>query len=146
MKIEKIEEKSFREVYVAFDGAKFDDKEQCIAFEQSAYGMLKFRLVQMAVMQTDECTLFKGAGSDENQAFVVIPKNEDEVKTLQQLVYMKAYGDEYKEKYAKMCAVGKPLVVAIAWGDDGLWIVDLDELVRDATGGLFGAAPIAKAE
>lgn len=146
MKIEKIEVKSIREEYVAFDGTKFGDKDECLAFEQSAYGMLKFRLVQMAVKQTDECSLFKGAGSDETQAFVVIPKTDDEVKTLQQLVYMKAYGDEYKKKFAEMCAVGKPLVVGIGYEDDGLWIVDLDELVRDATGGLFGAAPIAKAE
>lgn len=146
MKIEKIEVKSIREEYVAFDGTKFGDKDQCIAFEQSAYGMLKFRLVQMAVTQTDECSLFKGAGSDENQAFVVIPKTDDEVKTLQQLVYMKAYGDEYRKKFAEKCAVGKPLVVGISYEDDGLWIVDLDELVRDATGGLFGAAPIARAE
>ncbi len=146
MQIKRVEEKIYREVYVAFDGKEFVDKEQCNAYEQSAYGMLKFRLVQMAVNKTDECSLFKGVGCEDTYSFVVIPKTEDDVKTLQQLVFMKGCSAEYKEKYAALCVVGKPLVVSTDYEDLSLWIIDLDELVRDATGGLFGAAPIAKAE
>jgi hypothetical protein len=137
MKKIQIEVKSVKYVYEAVDGTQFDSEDECRTYDNSAYGVLKGRLANIAILKTTECDLYNGAGSDENKAYVVIPKDEEEVKTIQQLAYLKAYGEEWKKKYSDMVAVGKVLAVTIAYEDDGLWITDLGEMVSSATAGKF---------
>lgn len=137
METKRIEKINYEYVYVAVDGTEFRNEDECRAYDNSAYGVLKGRLANMAILKTTECDLYNGAGSDDNKAYVVIPEDEEEVKTIQQLAYLKVYGEEYKKKYADMVAVGKVLVVTISYDDDGLWITDLGEMVSSATAGKF---------
>ncbi len=130
----KIEQVSYDYVYVAADGTEFADKDECKVYENSAYGVLRSRLAKIALKQTDECTLFEGAGCDENESFIVIPKSEAEVTQIQQLAYMKAYN---KESQAEKVAVGKVLVVTFGYGGDCVWFADLGEIVSKATDGKY---------
>lgn len=137
METKRIEVKTYKYVYEAVDGTQFDCEDECRAYDNSAYGVLKGRLAKMTILKMTECDLYNGAGSDENKSYVVVPKDEEEVKTIQQLAYLKSYSEESKRKNADMVAVGKVLVVTISYNDDGLWITDLGEMVSSATAGTF---------
>lgn len=130
----KIEQVSYNYVYVAADGTEFADKDECQAYENSAYGVLRSRLAKMAIKQMAECDLFDGAGCDDNESFIVIPKSEAEVTLIQQLAYLKAYN---KESQAEMVAVGKVLVVTFSYDGDSVWFADLGEIVSKATDGKY---------
>ena len=130
----KIEQVSYDYVYVAADGTEFADKGECQAYENSAYGVLRGRLAKIALKQMSECDLFDGAGCDENESFIVVPKSEEEVTHIQQLAYMKAYN---KETQAEKVAVGKVLVVTFSCDGDCVWIADLGEIVSKATDGKY---------
>lgn len=121
--------------YEAADGTIFGDADECRMYEESAFGVLRGRLAKIATTFASECDIFNGAGSDENDAFVVIPKNEDEVKTIQQIVYMKSYGD--KAAVAEKVAIGKVLLVTFSYDNDGVWITDLGKLIDSATKGKY---------
>lgn len=131
-----------KEVYVAVDGTEFDAPEECKKYEKSAVGVLKGRLHQMALFEGTECDLFDGAGSDENNAYVVAPKNEEDVKTCQQVAHMLAWSDDWKKKHAEKVAVGKVLAVVIEYGDNAAWIIDLGDVISNATSGKYGIAPV----
>jgi hypothetical protein len=132
METKKIEIKDYKNVYVAADGTEFDIQGECEAYEKSALGVLKIRLSKMSLVQKSECELFYGSGCDDNTSYVVIPKNEEEVGVIQQLVFLKAYS---KEEQAKKVAVGKVLVVTLGYEDECLWVTDLGDLVDKATDG-----------
>ena len=122
METKKIEMKSYKNVYVAADGTEFDVQSECEAYEKSAVGVLKARLAKIALVQKSECELFAGSGCDDNTSETV-PKR---------LVFLKAYS---KEAQAEKVAVGKVLVVTLAYDDDGLWVTDLGDLIDKATDG-----------
>lgn len=126
--------KTYVETYVATDGTEFDDKEQCLRYEKSALGVLKGRLAKFTLKTGSECDLFGGCGCDENNAHVVVPKTEDEVKVVQQIMYHCAYG-EWKQKNADRVAIGKVLVVIFSYDGDDAWLVDLGDVVSNATDG-----------
>ena len=132
MEAKLVEIKNYKNVYVAADGTEFDVQSECEAYEKSALGVLKARLAKIALVQKSECELFAGSGCDDNTSFVVIPKNEEEVGVVQQLVFLMAYS---KEAQAEKIAVGKVLVVTLAYDDDGLWVTDLGDLIDKATDG-----------
>ncbi len=133
METKKIEvvNKTYVEIYIATDGTEFNDKEQCVAYEKSAAGVLKGRMVKFALdAPKTECDLYGGAGSDENRVYVVVPKTDDDVKTLEQLIHLKAYN---KDAAAEKIAVGKVFVVTFSYDEEDMWITDLNNLVRAAT-------------
>lgn len=132
----EIIKKEYVNVYVAVDGTEFNDPNECEAYEKSALGVLKGRMHKIALFEGSECDVFGGCGCDENHAFVVAPKNEDEVKTIQQVAYMKSYGD-WKQKHAEKVEVGKVLAVVMGYEDEGAWIIDINAIVRDMTGGKY---------
>lgn len=147
MKTKKIEivNTTYREVYIAEDGTEFDDKNECTKYEASAVGVLKGRLAKMALYSGSEEGVF-GTGSDETDAFVVVPKDEEEVKTCQQVAHMLAWNDEWKKRHAEKVEIGKPVVVVFSYDDDAAWIVDLPEIVRHATDGKFRLVPVEEAK
>lgn len=132
----EIVEKRYVTTYVATDGTEFDDQAQCAEYEKSALGVLKGRLHKIALNEGSECDIMAGSGSDESHGFVVCPKNDDEVKTIQQVMYMKSFG-EWKQKHADKAGVGKPLAVFFSYDDYYAWLVDIGAMVRDMTDGKF---------
>lgn len=135
METKKIEIINYKEVYVTVDGTEFDNQEQAELYESSAFGVLKGRLVKMALATGDENEI-TGAGCEDNTSYVVAPKTEDEVATIQQLCYMKGYGD-WKKIQADKAEVGKVLIVTLGFDDDGIWLTDLAEMVSKATAGKY---------
>lgn len=132
METKRIEIKNYKNVYVAVDGTEFDVQSECEAYEKSAVGVLKGRLAKIALVQKSECELFYGSGCDDNTSYVVIPKNEEEVGVIQQIVYLNACN---KEVQAEKVAVGKVLIVNFSYDDEFVWVTDLGKLVSDATDG-----------
>lgn len=147
METKKIEivNTTYREVYVAADGTEFNDKNECAKYEASAVCVLKGRLAKMALYRGSEDDVF-GTGSDETDAFVVVPKDEEEVKTCQQVAYMLSWCDECRNMHAERVKIGTPIVVVFSWDDEDAWIVDLSEIVRHATGGKFRLVPVEEAK
>jgi len=133
METKQIELKSYKNVYVAVDGTEFEEQEECQKYEKSAEGVLLGRLAKMAITKQSECDLFNGAGCDDNTSYVIIPKSEDEVATIQQAIHLKSYGD--KKKLCERVDVGKVVIVTIGYDNDGLWVSDLGEIVSKATDG-----------
>lgn len=137
MEIKKVEVTTFIEKYVAVDGTEFNSKDQCIKYEESAFGVMMARLHKFALKDSTEYEVFAGAGCEDNGVVVVAPKTDDEVKTIQQVLCMEVQaGDKWKEKYIEMVEVGKVLALVFSSSNDA-WVVDLGEMIREATAGKY---------
>ena len=137
--MKKIEKKriEFDYTYRAVDGTEFSNEAECLAYEASAFGVLRGRLAKIALRQDSEYEIFT-TGNEDNTAFVVAPKDEAEVQVVQQLLYMRHCGnDESKAMAADAVQVGKPIAVLFDYDNDYCWIEDLAELISNATAGKF---------
>ena len=127
----------YRDVYVAIDGTEFFEECECVEYEHSAKCALKYRLTKTAMSDMSEDEML-GAGIEDNRAFGVFPTAEN-VLMLQHLSYLINGNDEYAEKAAATIEanIGRPVIIVIGDDDCGLWASSLDEIVRNATGGLW---------
>ena len=138
--MKKIEKKriEFDYTYRAVDGTEFSNEQECLAYEASAFGVLRGRLTKMALIKSNSCDIFDGEGCEDHTAFVVAPKDEAQVQVVQQLLYMKVYGnDEAKTEVADKVQVGKPIVIIFDYEDEYCWVADLDLIISNATAGKF---------
>lgn len=141
----EIVEKRYVTTYVATDGTEFDDQAQCAEYEKSALGVLKGRLHNIAINEGSECDIFGGCGSDETKAYVVAPKDDEQVKTIQQIMHHCCYG-EWKQKNADRIVIGKVFVVVFGYEGTDAWLIDFTEMVSLATTGKFSLAEVKEDE
>lgn len=136
--IKKETEKS-ESVYVSADGLEFTEKGECQNYEENLFRVLKERVRRMAIKDTDAPNVFDGEGCDEHDAFVIIPKDSEQVETIRTLVSIYAYSPD---KLCENVHVGRPIVLLFNYDNSYAWVTDLDEMIRTATNGLFKVAPV----
>jgi len=138
METKQIEIKNYKTVYVAMDGTEFDDANECRTYDSSALGVIKGRLAKMATWHGSECDLYGGAGSDENDTFVVVPKTDAEVMMVQQAMFASHDGNkDRQQKNADRVVLGRPVAVTFSYNDEYTWTTALDEIIKVATAGKF---------
>ena len=96
-KIQK-EEKSYYDVFVAYDGTEFRDKEDCKKYESSAYAILDMRYRTLILKDSnEECIL--GYGCCEDTVHVIKVKNQAEADMVMQLyLFINSYLQEDANK------------------------------------------------
>lgn len=96
MKIIKEEVIKYFEKYESFDGTIFEDKEECMKYETSAYAMLRKRILDMCSSKNDAWKLM--GGYEDNQVLSIQVNNQREIDTIIQWFYLQ-YPYYAKEEY-----------------------------------------------
>lgn len=131
---------NYKTIYEAFDGTTFEDNAECEKYEKSAMGLMKSRVVDMAIGPwTTEYEMFE-MGSDDNQAILVQPKNKADIDTLRH-AYLLAGGRKDAEKAAPDSFIGRPVIMFFGYNDDCVWFRSLDGLIADIAGDGFHLVP-----
>lgn len=94
--------------YEAVDGTRFDSKEECLRYENSAKGVLKARFMKLVEYSDSEYNIL-GAGSDDNTLYGVKLKKEKDKDTVLQL-YLLDSPHLLKEKDNKWVNRAKDLI------------------------------------
>lgn len=132
MKERKVELMSYKTVYVAADGTEFDDPNECTKYDKSAVGVLKGRVKEMAIKDANEDDIFN-CGNCENRVLVCIPKNQEDIDTIKQLIFATGGYESYANKVDG--CINK--VVLVFCYDDYIYIDTLDDVVFRATDGKY---------
>ena len=100
---QEIIQKSYKTVYEANDGTPFDNKEECLIYEQSAVGVLMVEFKELQVNFVSEYTLYE-AGSEEYFYSIVKLEDKDDIELIMRLYYILGSKDEESIAKAKaMC-------------------------------------------
>lgn len=116
--------------YVAFDGTKFDRREECESYETTTIKEIKKKFVETCVKSvhegmdlTNEGSAFVEASCGEDDYYVVVRlNNEEELKIAQayQKLVGTSYGEEDKrERKFERTDIGKDLIVYVGNCDYG---------------------------
>lgn len=133
MKERKVELLSYKTVYVAADGTEFDDRTECEKYDKSAVGVLKGRVKEMAIKDADEEAIFN-CGNSENRVLVCIPKNQEDIDTIKQLIFATGGDERYANKLDG--CINKIVLVFFCY-DDYIYIDTVDDVVSRATDGKY---------
>ena len=133
MKEKKIEQLSYKTVYVAADGTEFDDPNECAKYDKSAVGVLKGRVKEMAIKDADEEAIFN-CGNSENRVLVCIPKNQEDIDTIKQLIFATGGDERYANKLDG--CINKVVLVFFCY-DDYIYIDTLNDVVFRTTNGKY---------
>lgn len=133
MEERKVELLSYKTVYVAADGTEFDDRTECEKYDKSAVGVLKGRVKAMAIKDTNEEDIFS-CGNSENRVLVCIPKNQEDIDTIKQLIFTTVGNKSYADKVDAY--INKVVLVFFCY-DDYIYIDTVDDVVFRATDGKY---------
>lgn len=136
IKRNEIVEKRVVESYVAADGTEFDSQDECREYEKTHVCAIKARLHEMALAEDTECNMYDGSGTDETLVYVVIPKNEEELRFVRQ-----ALSINHSKNAEKVSGkdIGRVLLIGFTYGDEYVYVTKLDDLVSKITGGKWVA-------
>lgn len=95
-------------LYEAIDGTRFNSREECLRYEESAKGVLKARLMELVEYSDSEDNIL-GAGSEENTLYGVKLKVKEDKDVVLQLFFLD-YPHLLKEKDNKWVNRAKDLV------------------------------------
>lgn len=84
MKEIEIEQKTYKYLYEAADGTRFESREECQKYEKSAKGVIKARFKKLVVYKDTECNIL-GTGSDDFTLYGVRLSEEKDKDTILQL-------------------------------------------------------------
>lgn len=132
MKERKVELMSYKTVYVAADGTEFDDRDECAKYDKSAVGVLKGRVKEMAIKDTNEDEIFS-CGNCENRALVCVPKNQEDIDTIKQLIFATGGNKSYANKVDG--CINKVVLVFFCY--DYIYIDTLNDVVFRTTDGKY---------
>lgn len=102
------ERKVLDTLYEAVDGTRFDSKEECLRYENSAKGVLKAKLMKLVDYSDSEDNIL-GAGSEENTLYGVKLKEEKDKDIVLQL-YLLDHSHLLKEENNKWVNRAKDLI------------------------------------
>lgn len=91
---EEIVTKTINTKYEAIDGTVFNNREECIKYEDTAKCALLAKYRKLVIKQDYEWNLF-GIGSEDYKVAVVKVTTEDDIKCIMQLSYL--YNPKYYE-------------------------------------------------
>lgn len=132
MKEIKIEDITYHYVYEAADGTQFDDKQECIVYENSAIGVIKGRIKEFCIKETTEDDLFH-AGSCDNEVWVCVPKTLDDIDKIRQFLLITGNSEERVNRL-KDDQVGRVVFVYIGYNNEWSWFRTLDDILEYALG------------
>lgn len=115
----------------SMDGTQFDDKEECIAYERSAKGVIKGRVKKLVVTEGSECDILN-AGSDENDVWVAKPKTEADLDAIRQMYNL--YGGRSEYLPILDGQVGKLVIITLSYDDADMWIDTFEALTKRILG------------
>jgi len=130
----KKETEKTESVYVSADGLEFAEWSACSDYEERLFMVLKERIRRMAINATSSDKVFGGEGFEDHDAFVIVPKDSEQVETIRTLLSIYACNPE---RDCEKVQVGRPMVLLFNAEDSYAWVVDPDEMIRTATNGLF---------
>ena len=133
MKERKVELLSYKTIYVAADGTEFDDRTECEKYDKSAVGVLKGRVKAMAIKDTNEENIFN-CGNSENRVLVCIPKNQEDIDIIKQLIFATGGNKSYADKVDGY--INKVVLVFFCY-DDYIYVDTVDDVVLRATDGKY---------
>lgn len=133
MKERKVELLSYKTVYVAADGTEFDDPNECTKYDKSAVGVLKGRVKAMAIKDTNEEDIFS-CGNSENRVLVCVPKNQEDIDTIKQLIFATGGNKSYADKVDGY--INKVVLIFFCY-DDYIYVDTVDDVVFRATDGKY---------
>lgn len=133
MEERKVELLSYKTVYVAADGTEFDDRTECEKYDKSAVGVLKGRVKAIAIKDTNEEDIFS-CGNSENRVLVCIPKSQEDIDTIKQLIFATGGNKSYADKVDGY--INKVVLVFFCY-DDYIYIDTVDDVVSRATDGKY---------
>lgn len=144
MKEKKIEQLSYKTIYVAADGTEFDNKDECITYDKSAIGVLKGRVKEMTVTEGTEDSIFN-CGSCDNIVWVCLPKTKTDIDNIKQLLFASNAGESYVNERVTDKLIGKIVFLTICY-DDYTYIYTLEDIVSRATNNQYKLEKIESPE
>lgn len=99
MKEIKIERKAYDIIWESFDGNRFQSREECEKYENSARAVVKQKFLKLVVASENEYSLFN-AGSDDNIVYAIRMPKEEDMNTVLQLYYLENPYVLEEEEYA----------------------------------------------
>jgi hypothetical protein len=152
MKIEETVEKYTAEretkthVFVAYDGTRFDEEDECIEYEDAQRVVLRVRARQMAIKVTNGCELYNGEGFENNEAIVLVPKVKGDVELLRSLVMAYGTAPEPAKNMVPDGCIGEPMTVIFDSEYENCWIDSMKDIIAKGTNGQFTVVPAEKAK
>lgn len=117
--------------YEAMDGTQFEDKDECLAYERSAKGVIKGRVRKLVINEGNECGLLN-TGNDENTVWVVKPKTDADVDAIKQLYNVYGGRTEYLPFLDDQ--VGKVVLLTFSYDDEDMWLDTFEALTKRIMG------------
>ena len=135
MERKEIEVKDVKYVYVAADGTEFSDKDQCEVYEKSAYCVIRSRFMKLVVFESSEYGAYE-CGSDENEAYVVIPKSKEDIDAIKMFLVANDAGKGTVNSFTDEF-IGKVFVINVGYDHDWAGYTNLGNLVDRLTDGKY---------
>lgn len=121
MKEVVIEQKTYKYLYEATDGTRFDSKEECQKYEKSAKGVLKERFKELVVYTDSESNIL-GSGSEEYTLYGVRLKEERDKDTVLQFYLLdNSYAQQNND-----CVVRAKEFIDFAYKENDILLVGED--------------------
>ena len=109
-------------VYEAFDGTQFDTMEECKKYEASAYGVLKKRVMEIALPKPE--TDFECLMGDDREYLMVHIKDEAALLTVNSFIEL---NNRDQSTLIPASDIGKVIVLVINCEGDWVWHFDLSQ-------------------
>lgn len=107
----------YKDIYVSVDGREFENEADCKAWEKSYQGTINASWELIKKIKVDATEIGYPGGSEDDECYVIEPKNLDEIVLINAYIKSSTYDD-----YAVMLTtdhIGK--LVALNFGYDHEW-------------------------
>jgi len=118
--------------FEAMDGTRFSTQEECVKYEQSAKGVLKGRLMNLAINYGNEDSIY-GTGCCDNATLVIKPKSVADIDLIHQFFLLSDGREDFFPKDLDK-QIDKIIFVNIGYDDDYVWIDTMDALMARIMG------------
>lgn len=126
----KVQDEKVIVEYEANDGTVFSDASECDKYEKTCICAIKARLKQIAIKaESEDCLL---DGSCETMMYVVQPKSDADIFVIQQAL---SYQSSNNAERVSGDDIGRVLLVGFTYGDEYVFVMKLDEIVKNITDG-----------
>ena len=139
MKKEQREKVFYTTVYVACDGTEFTNEAECQTYEKSAKGVIFGRMRNCVINEGTEDSIFN-AGSDDNHAYVLLPKSKEDVEAINMVC---SWVDSHNYKESEEGApftnsiIGSVIILQIGYDYKWWSSRSLESLVKGITKGKY---------
>lgn len=128
--------------YEAVDGTLFISKDECIKYENSAFGVLMGRTKEFTIQEGDSTNPFDDSG--ENEFKMLKPRNKEDIDVINQLFLLPRNG-EAAPRFTDV-HIGK--LILMGWRItcrelEWTWFYDMEVAIASLTNNLYNLTPKA---